>query len=72
MNDSFEGRSGRNYNTEELLREDVAHHMRPFTDYKELAAEFGLSPSARTRIKASGEKPQENPFIEMVKDKNAG
>ncbi len=41
MNDSFEGRSGRNYNTEELLREDVAHHMRPFTDYKELAAEGG-------------------------------
>ncbi len=41
MNDSFEGRSGRNYNTEELLREDVAHHMRPFTDYKELAEEGG-------------------------------
>jgi putrescine aminotransferase len=41
MNDSFEGRSGRNYNTEELLRDDVAHHMRPFTDYKELAEEGG-------------------------------
>ncbi|MEN8195229.1 MAG: aspartate aminotransferase family protein [Pseudomonadota bacterium] len=41
MNDSFEARSGRNYNTEELLREDVAHHMRPFTDYKELAEEGG-------------------------------
>jgi putrescine aminotransferase len=41
MNMSSEGRSGRNYNTEELLREDVAHHMRPFTDYKELAAEGG-------------------------------
>ena len=30
MNDSPEARTGRNYNTEELLREDVAHHMRPF------------------------------------------
>ena len=41
MNDSFEARSGRNYDTAELLREDVAHHMRPFTDYKELAGEGG-------------------------------
>ena len=41
MNDTSEGRSGRNYNTRELLREDLAHHMRPFTDYKELAEEGG-------------------------------
>lgn len=41
MKDTSEGRSGRNYNTQELLREDLAHHMRPFTDYKELAEEGG-------------------------------
>ena len=41
MNDSSEARTGRNYDTAELLREDVAHHLRPFTDYKELAAEGG-------------------------------
>jgi putrescine aminotransferase len=41
MNDSSENRTGCNYNTEELLRDDVAHHMRPFTDYKELAEEGG-------------------------------
>lgn len=41
MNESSGARTGRNYDTAELLREDVAHHMRPFTDYKELAAEGG-------------------------------
>ena len=41
MNDSSEARTGRNYDTAELLREDVAHHLHPFTDYKELAAEGG-------------------------------
>lgn len=41
MNDSFEARSGRNYDTAELLREDLAHHLRPFTDYKSLAGEGG-------------------------------
>ena len=41
MNDSHEARSGRNYNTEELLREDLAHHLHPFTDYKSLAGEGG-------------------------------
>jgi putrescine aminotransferase len=41
MTDSFEARSGRNYDTTELLREDLAHHLRPFTDYKSLAGEGG-------------------------------
>ena len=41
MNESYEARSGRNYNTEELLREDLAHHLHPFTDYKSLAGEGG-------------------------------
>ena len=41
MTESFEARSGRNYDTAELLREDLAHHLRPFTDYKSLAGEGG-------------------------------
>jgi putrescine aminotransferase len=41
MTDSYEGRSGRNYDTAELLREDLAHHLHPFTDYKALAGEGG-------------------------------
>ncbi len=41
MTHSLEARSGRNYDTAELLREDLAHHLRPFTDYKSLAGEGG-------------------------------
>ncbi len=36
-----ESNSGRNYDAEALMEDDLAHHLRPFTDYKELAAEGG-------------------------------
>ena len=34
-------REGRNYDAEALIAEDLAHHLHPFTDYKQLAAEGG-------------------------------
>lgn len=41
MTQSPKAATGRNYDSEALLAEDVAHHMRPFTDYKALAEEGG-------------------------------
>ncbi len=41
MDDILEASTGRNYDGEALIREDTAHHLHPFTDYKALAAEGG-------------------------------
>ena len=41
MNDMPDTRPGRNYDAETLIREDSAHHLHPFTDYKSLAGEGG-------------------------------
>jgi len=41
MIDSPQAESGRNYDGEALIAEDLAHHLHPFTDYRQLAAEGG-------------------------------
>lgn len=42
---------------------------RAFKNMKEIATEFGLSPSARTRIKTEPGQPADNPFAQFL---NAG
>ena len=41
MSENLEVRTGRNYDAEALIEEDLAHHLHPFTDYKALAEEGG-------------------------------
>jgi putrescine aminotransferase len=41
MNDADFGRTGQNYDAEALIKDDLAHHLHPFTDYKALAQEGG-------------------------------
>jgi len=41
MTESSQAETGRNYDAEALIAEDLAHHLHPFTDYKQLAAEGG-------------------------------
>ena len=41
MSENPEVRTGRNYDAEALIEEDLAHHLHPFTDYKALAEEGG-------------------------------
>ena len=41
MSENPDNRTGRNYDAEALIAEDLAHHMHPFTDYKALAGEGG-------------------------------
>jgi putrescine aminotransferase len=41
MSENLDVRSGRNYDAEALLEEDLAHHLHPFTDHKALADEGG-------------------------------
>jgi P27 family predicted phage terminase small subunit len=42
------------------------------SNIKEIAAEFGLSPSSRTRLSV-GEKEETNPFLALLKrSRNAG
>lgn len=41
MDDVLKARPGRNYDADTLIREDMAHHMHPFTDHKALHEEGG-------------------------------
>jgi P27 family predicted phage terminase small subunit len=43
------------------------------TNLKELATEFGLSPSSRSRLSLGGEEEEQNPFLAFLKQgKRAG
>jgi putrescine aminotransferase len=41
MSENLDVRTGRNYDAEALIAEDLAHHLHPFTDHKALAEEGG-------------------------------
>ncbi len=41
MSENPQIREVRNYDSQALIKEDLAHHLHPFTDYKQLAAEGG-------------------------------
>jgi len=58
-------------NGNEIMSPMLAARNKALKNFKELAAEFGLSPASRTRIKTS-DSEESNPFQELLKGKHAG
>jgi len=59
-------------NGNEILNPLYNARNRALKNFKELASEFGLSPSSRTRIKATTEPGKQNPFAALMGGNAAG
>ena len=59
-------------NGNEILSPFYIAQIAALKNFQKLASEFGLSPSARTRIKTEPKPDEVNPFAKMLRNRNVG